>query len=127
MPLGEDECLQSLFATFDESPDSYVVIREASRLRIYSEKGEEYFVHLPIPLKTMWRSSFGLILEGQVSTNDPNLLTPKLLVLHHPLDYITRIVAKQSKKGSITEWRNNRHQLLMVSQNPSLAGTINIS
>ena len=122
--LGEDDCLQSLFSTFEDSKESYIVIREASRLRIYSEKGEEFFVHLPIPLKTMWKSAYGLILEGKILDSDhPDMLTPKLLVLQHPLDDFTRIVSKQNK--SLVEWKNNRHQLLMVCENPSLAGKLN--
>ena len=121
--LGEDDCLQSLFSTFEDSTESYIVIREASRLRIYSEKGEEFFVHLPIPLKTMWKSAYGLILEGKILDSDhPDMLTPKLLVLQHPLDDFTRVVSKQNK--SLVEWKNNRHQLLMVCENPSLAGKL---
>ena len=116
---GENVCLQSCFSNFEGSTESFVVIREKERLRIYSENGEEYFVSLPISLKTMWKSAFGLILEGLVSS-DPSVQTPKLLVVHHPLEDFTRIVSKSNKKGPLSEWSNNRHRLLMVSQNPSL-------
>lgn len=69
----------------------------------------------------MWKSAFGLILEGKTLDSDPSdMMTPKLLVLQHPLDDFTRIVSKQNK--TLVEWKNNRHQLLMVSENPSLAG-----
>ena len=73
----------------------------------------------------MWKSAYGLILEGKILDSDhPDMLTPKLLVLQHPLDDFTRIVSKQNK--SLVEWKNNRHQLLMVCENPSLAGKLNL-
>ena len=38
--LGENECLQSVFTKFEDVEGSHIVIREANRLRIYSEKGQ---------------------------------------------------------------------------------------
>ena len=38
--LGENECLQSVFTKFEDVDGSHIVIREANRLRIYSEKGQ---------------------------------------------------------------------------------------
>ena len=95
---GENECLQSIFTKFDDVEGTHVVIREATRLRIYSEKGEEFVVTLPIPLKSMWSSNFGIILESDLSKgldlnflDDPSIPAPKLLALQHPLEDFTRI------------------------------------
>ena len=33
-------------------------------------KGEEFVVTLPIPVKSMWRSNFGIILENDISLPD---------------------------------------------------------
>ena len=125
---GENDCLQSIFTKFEDLEGLHVVIRESSRLRIYTENGEEFLVTLPIPLRKMWRSTFGVILESDLSKNDhflddPSIPTPKLLVLHHPLDDFTRIVSKNTRKGQLVEWQSNRYQILMISQEPSLAVT----
>ena len=159
--LGENECLQSVFTKFEDVDGIHIVIREANRLRIYSEKGqshdmfsrifqililfpnndyvlqflvlifsnaqnwyivhlffknswkhvansikgEEFVVTLPISVKSMWRSNFGIVMENDISSQDSfpediSSPTPKLLALHHPLDDFTRIVAKQSRKRS---------------------------
>ncbi len=126
---GENECLQSIFAQFEDDEDPYVIVREASRLRAYSQKGEEHLITLPIPLKAMWRSKFGIVLESDLESptdwymDDPSVPTPKLLVLHHPLEDFTRVVAKQNKKAGIQEWHDDKHCILMVSESPSLAVT----
>ena len=70
-----------------------------------SIKGEEFVVTLPISVKSMWRSNFGIVMENDISSQDSfpediSSPTPKLLALHHPLDDFTRIVAKQSRKRS---------------------------
>lgn len=125
---GENECLQSMFVRFEDLEGTHIVIREASRLRIYTVKGEEHLIALPIALKRIWRSNFGLFLESDLSKkehflDDPNIPTPKLLALHHPLDDFTRVVAKQAKKGILQEWQNERNGILMISENPSLVIT----
>ena len=71
---GENECLQSVFTKFEDVEGTHVVIREATRLRIYSEKGEEFIVTLPIPVKSMWSSDFGIILENEIQ-GDPSQTT----------------------------------------------------
>lgn len=125
---SENQCLQSLFAQFEEEESCHVVVREVSRLKIYSQRGEEHLITLPIPLKSMWRCVFGLILESDLSTrnhylDDPAIPTPKLLALHHPLDDFTRIVAKEVKRGSLSEWHKDRCQILLVSEEPSIVVT----
>jgi hypothetical protein len=132
--LGENECLQSLWANFDDSRGPFVVIREYQRLRIYSRVGEEFLVTLPISLTKIWSSGLGLILEGETSNHDHDyagggsdhqdaIPTPKLLALHHPLDDLTRIVTKRRNKAPLTEWRTDRNLVLLVTEKPSLAVT----
>lgn len=125
---GENECLQSMFVRFEELEGTHIVIRESARLRIYTVKGEEHFIPLPIALKRMWRSNFGLLLESDLSKkehflDDPTIPTPKLLALHHPLDDFTRAVTKQANKSHLQEWQNDQNGILMVSANPSLVIT----
>ena len=130
---GEDDCLQSLFVNFEEGAassgggDPFVVIREHSRLRVYSTKGEEYLVHLPIPVKRIWKSAFGLVLEAAhqveqltLKEDDAETPMPNLLALHHPLDDFSRAVTKKSPKSPLIEWKNKQYQIIMVSEDPSL-------
>ena len=124
---GDEEIIQSLFVNFEEAhTDPYVVIRERSRLRVYSHKGEEYLVHLPIPLKRIWKSAFGLILEAAHQQElrlkeDDETPMPNLLALHHPLDDFSRAVTKMSSaKSSLVEWKNQQYQIIMVSEDPPL-------
>ena len=128
---GEDDCLQSLFVNFEEAgslgDDPFVVIREHSRLRVYSSKGEEYLVHLPIPVKKIWKSAFGLVLEAAhqpeqltLKEDDEETPMPNLLALHHPLDDFSRAVTKKSPKSPLVEWKNKQYQIIMVSEDPSL-------
>ena len=116
---GEDDCLQSLFVNFEEAgslgDDPFVVIREHSRLRVYSSKGEEYLVHLPIPVKKIWKSAFGLVLEAAhqpeqltLKEDDEETPMPNLLALHHPLDDFSRAVTKKSPKSPLVEWKNKQ-------------------
>ena len=93
---GESPCLQSLFANFDDTVGTFIVIREACRLRIYSQDGEEFLVALPLPLGRVWASEFGLVLEGNVAVAEATNM-PQLLALHHPLEDFTRIVAKKAQ------------------------------
>lgn len=126
---GSDDCLQSVFARFEGNDEPFVVIREETRLRIYSAKGEEFLVHLPIPLKNMWKSKFGLVLEAahqSVQKDDPpETPMPNLLALHHPLDDFTRVVSKKSAKSRLVEWKNQQNRIIMLSESPSLVVSFN--
>ncbi len=53
---GDDEVLQCCFTRFENEDDAFIAIREATRLRIYSAKGEEFLVALPIEVARMWSS-----------------------------------------------------------------------
>ena len=83
----------------------YLYFENSWKHVVNSIKGEEFVVTLPISVKSMWRSNFGIVMENDISSQDSfpediSSPTPKLLALHHPLDDFTRIVAKQSRKRS---------------------------
>ena len=65
---------------------------------------------------------FGLILEREsdLSLSPSN---PSLLVLHHPLDDLTRIVVHQKSGLPSIEWTSDRHKIIMTSKNPSICMT----
>ncbi len=65
---------------------------------------------------------FGLILEREsdLSLSPSN---PSLLVLHHPLDDLTRIVVHQKSGLPSIEWTSDRHKIIMTSKDPSICMT----
>ncbi len=68
---------------------------------------------------------YGLILEGKSIEQDyeRDVPMPKLIAIHHPLDDIGRVVTKRKPAMGLSEWRNDRNQIVMVAEDPSLCVT----
>ena len=69
--------------------------------------------------------SFGLILERE-SGLSLSLANPRLLVLHHPLDDLTRVVVHQKSGLPSIEWTSDRHNIVMTSKDPSICMTYDV-
>ena len=149
---GDEIALQVLwtkFASGVKDPDCImrcIAIREKERLRIYSEGGREFLIHLPFALCSIWNTKYGLLLERsdehESKDSVPNnysshaqvvpeaketsgIKPPKLMALHHPLDDLTRIIMKtgSGKNVKFCEWNSNRHKIVFTSMKPSICVT----
>ena len=146
---GEQIALQALWTRFisvcvtTRSVLDCIVIREKGRLRVYSEGGREFLVALPFAVGCAWNTGYGLLLERSEDQNPTNtssasypvhanvgcgeyrIKPPSLMVLHHPLDDLTRIIAKSGTADNpkFSEWTGSKHKILFTSANPSICVT----
>ena len=106
-----------------------VCLLEENTLKIYYETGQDFLVSIPVTLKKIWPSKYGLLLEREcqsVPRNPNGLPPPKMPVwfaLLHPLDDFSRIIVRI--KNKVQELTSDEQKILFVSEDPSLCVTVN--
>jgi hypothetical protein len=102
-----------------------IVARDRGVLRVFTEQGQDFRVALQFPVRQCWATRFGLLIEraapqgDRESETEDGETTPVLFSLLHPLDDLTREVARQA--GRLAEWRDHRHTVVFTASAPSIA------
>ena len=118
---------------------SCLCVVESSRITAFSEDEDIFNVSLPFPLKGIWGSKFGLILQRQPSefekvifqSKDLNNRTkddqssssdlPVLFILTHPLNEPSHVLCKSGDSSSLNDYFcNPLIEVVHVNEKPSL-------
>lgn len=120
---GEDQKMKDLGQAFRSA-----CLLEGNTLKIYYETGQDFLVAIPVALRKIWPSKYGLILERECQKlpNPDGSAPAKMPVwfsLLHPLDDFSRIIVRI--KNKVQELTSDEQTILFVSEEPSLCVTAN--
>ena len=118
---------------------SCLCVVESSRITAFSEDEDIFNISLPFPLKGIWSSKFGLILQRQPTEYEKNIFQsknlniqrnddqssstelPVLFTLTHPLNEPTHVLYNfGDSSGFINYFCNPLIDVVHVNENPSL-------